>query len=134
MEVEHLLVPGGCGFHFTVRLVSNAVVNDLQVDWRKDCIKSFLLVMRLIARKESSTVLVSLHESVSSVSIGLNRCADHFAFIIFERVGLSDRLGSPINCFLVDSSCVINCKRDIFDTVSVLGMVSVKFGVLTILR
>ena len=134
MEVQHLLVPGGCGFHFTIGLVSDAVVNDLQVDWRKACVQSFLFGVSFIARKESSVVLVSLHESVSSVSICLNRCADHFALIVFERVGLSDRLGTSFDCFLVDASCVINCKRDIFNTVSVLGMVSVKFGVFTVLR
>ena len=133
MEVEHFFVPGGGGFHFTIRLVTDTVVDDVELDWLKNLVEGFLEVVGLVAGKESSIVLVSLDESMGRVTVGLNRRADNLAIVIFERVWLSNRFSTPLNGLFIDASCVIYGERDILDSISMLCMVVVEFGVFTIL-
>ena len=129
-----LLVPGGGGFHLTIGLVTDTVVDDVQRDWLENLVKGFLEMMSLVAGKESSVVLVSLNESVCRVTVGLNRRANHLAVVIFERVWFSHRLSTPFNGFLIDASCIIDSERNILASISMLGVVSIKLGVFTVLR
>ena len=71
MEIKHLLIPGSCSFHFSIRLVSYAMINEQKI-WR---LESCNLVewlseeMLLETWQEQSLVVISLNKSVSGISI-----------------------------------------------------------------
>lgn len=76
VKIEHLLIPGGNGLHFHIRLISNTVINKIKLNWSHYLVKLFLKMMRLKAREERTIVVDSLNECVNSVTIGLDTCYD----------------------------------------------------------
>ena len=72
MEVEHLLVPSSYWLHISIGLVSNAMVDELQLDSRKELVDWLIQMMFFISWQEDTGVLVSLDKSVSCISICLN--------------------------------------------------------------
>ena len=72
MEVEHLLVPFGYRFHFSIGLVTDTMINSFEFRNRKNFVKNFFNWMLYVTRKERSRIIDTLNESVSGISISLD--------------------------------------------------------------
>jgi len=80
VEFKDLFVPFSSGNHFVFRLVSDDVVNDVELGGGKDFIEGVLEVVFLVARKESTLVFLaidgSLDKSVDGISVSLDTGED----------------------------------------------------------
>ena len=94
VEFEHLLVPFSDGLHFTFTLVSDNVINYFDADGGQNFIDGVLQVVLLESRKEAALIIVSLDESVDSVTIGLDGSNDNSTMFILQFLGFLDRLGT----------------------------------------
>lgn len=127
VEVKGLFVPFGSGDHFVFRLVSDDVINDVELGGGKDFVEGVLKVVFLEAGEESALVVlavdVSLDESVDGVSVGLDTGDDDRAVLIRESLGFSDRLGTSLNSEIINSLGVFDGQGNVSNTVTVLSQV-----------
>lgn len=72
MEVEHLLVPLGNGFHLAIGLVSDAMVNSLKIGDREHLVEGLFMRRFLVSGEEDTIVINTLNEGVDSISVGLD--------------------------------------------------------------
>ena len=115
MEVKHLLVPGSYGFHLSIFLVTDDMI-DIEKLWHWDeAIENFSLWMLAISREMGSIVIDALHEGVDRVTVSLDTGDNDCAILVLKCFRLLDTCCSTTYCFFVDSSCIINCKGYIFD-------------------
>ena len=61
---------------------------------------------------------------MDGVTVGLDGGNDDCAMFILECFGLLDSSRTSADSFFVNACSVIDSERDIFDTVTVLGVVS----------
>ena len=120
MEVKHLLVPLGGGFHLTVGLISDTVVDEFQFGNRCQFVHRFGGVMGSVAGQEGSLEVHSLHEGMDGVSISSDRGSDHGSLLVLELLGLVNASGAALDGLLVDASGIVDGECDIFNTVTVL--------------
>ena len=128
VEVQHLFVPLSDGLHFAIGLVSDAMVDREQVNWGQHGVQFLLEVVGLESWEEGSLVVSSLHESVDGITVGLDRCGNHTSELVFSGLGLVDGRGSSLDALGIDSNGIVDGKRNIFDTVTVLGVVGLELG------
>lgn len=83
VEVEHLFVPLSNGFHFTIRLVSDAMVDGLEIGDGEHFVKAFNKSSLLVTREERSGVVYTLYERMDSISVSLNRGDNNFTIFVF---------------------------------------------------
>jgi len=125
MEVEGLFVPVSSGDHFVFRLVSDDVVDDVELGGGKNFIEGISEVVFLEAGEESTLVVlsidISLDKGVDSVSVGLDTSDDDSTMLVLEGLGLSDGLGASLNSEIVDFLGVFDGQGNISNTVTVLG-------------
>jgi len=95
------------------------MINELQLWLWHQLVEWFLQEVVLEAWQKFALVLISLDECVCCVSIGFYRCHNDGAIFILELVWLLNGGRTPINCLLVNSCCIINGERDIFDSITV---------------
>ena len=68
------------------------------------------------------------------VTIRLDTCNNDRAILVSDSFRGADTCCTFGYGLVIDASCIIDCKRDILDTVSVLVMVSGEFGVVRVKR
>lgn len=130
VEVEHLLVPLRDRLHLTFLLVTDTMVNVQEFGDGHQAIEDFSLRMVLEAGQEDSSVADTLNERVNRVTIGLHGGNDDCTIFIGKSLGLTDTDGTTADSLVVDSCCIVTSKRDILDTVTVLGVMSGEFLVI----
>ena len=81
-----------------------------------------------------SSVINALHEGVDRITVSLYTGDNDLAILVFKCFGLLDTCCTTTYCFVVDSSCVIDCKSYIFDAISMLRVVLCKLGMIRIQR
>lgn len=69
MEHQTSDVPLSNRFHFQIGLVSNDMIDELQIDLGQNLVQLIFGVVRLKARKEESCVSFAINQSVSRVTI-----------------------------------------------------------------
>jgi hypothetical protein len=67
-----------------------------------------------------------LNKSVSGISISLNSGKDDLSSFIFHLCWFHNWLSTPLNSLLEDSSGIINSERNVFDSITMLGMVLIE--------
>jgi hypothetical protein len=72
VEVKHFLVPRGSGLHFAIRLVSDAVIHELECRHGQNIIKDFLKMVLSESGKEWTLVVDTLDKGVNCIPIGGN--------------------------------------------------------------
>lgn len=123
MEVKHLFVPLGHGFHLTIGLVTNAVVDGAQIGLGQNIIELLREVVCHVTREEGAFIVPALHEGVDGVSVCFYRGDNNFSMFVFQLLGLTHGRSYSIHCLGKDSSCVIHSERDILHAVTMLRMV-----------
>ena len=63
------------------------------------------------------------------VAVGLHRGDDDCAIFVLQSLRLTNTCRTATDCLLVDSCSVIDRESDVFDTVSVLGVMRGELGV-----
>lgn len=124
VEVKHLLVPTGDGLHLSIFLVTDTMIDVEELrHWHK-AIERLREMVLSVAWQEDTSVSIALDKGVNSVTVGLDAGDDHLSLIVGESGGLLDTGGASGDSFVVDACCIINCERDVLDTVTVLCVVS----------
>lgn len=127
VEVQHLFVPRSSCLHLTIRLVSDAVINVAEIcGWQK-LVDGLLEWVLDEAWQENTIVLVPLNESVSCISISSYRGDDNNSIFIPQGGWLHDCSGSSGDGLLEDSCRIVDVEGDIFNSITVLGMMLVEF-------
>lgn len=138
VEIEGLFVPVSGGNHFVFRLVSDDVVNDVELGGGKNFVEGISEVMFLEAGEESALVVlsvdVSLDKGVDGVSVGLDTGDDDSTVFILEGLGFSDGLGASLNSEIVDSLGVFDGQGNISNTVTVLSQMLSHSFILVFIR
>ena len=80
-------------------------------------------MMLSISWEMGSSVINALHEGVDRITVSLYTGDNNLAILVLKCFGLLDTCGTTTYCFVVDSSCVIDCKSYIFDAISMLRVV-----------
>jgi len=73
MEVQHFLVPCNGRFHFTIWLISNAVIDEFELWLFDQLVVWFCKMVQFEARKEYACIVNILNKSMCSISISLHR-------------------------------------------------------------
>mmetsp|Transcript_19254 Transcript_19254/g.29532 ORF Transcript_19254/g.29532 Transcript_19254/m.29532 type:complete len:368 (+) Transcript_19254:150-1253(+) len=123
VEVKHLFIPRSDGLHVAVGLVTNAMVDDLELGDGDDLGEGLGHVVSLEAGEEDSLVVHSLDEAVDGVSESLDLGDDNTTIIVLVSGGLLDGGGSSLDGLLENASGIINGESNILDSVSVLVVV-----------
>ena len=134
MEVEHLLVPLSDGFHFSVWLVADAVIDVKKLGDGHQAVQGLGQVMSDITWQEWAGVFVALHEGVDGVSVSFDTSEDHRAVLIRDGLWSADASGTLGDGLVVDTCGIVDGEGDILNTISVLVMVSGEFGVVRVKR
>jgi len=72
MEIQHFFVPCSSGFHFTIGLVPNAVINKLKLWLCNQFVEWLRKMMGLESWEENTCVVDSLDKSMGGITIGLD--------------------------------------------------------------
>jgi len=129
MEVEHLFVPAGDGLHLTIRLVTDTMIDVEEFGHGDQAVEDLSLRMVFEAWQEDAIVrfgsilVYALDKRVDSVTVGLDAGDDNFTVLVLESLWLTYTRGTSLDRFMVDSGSIIDGKGDIFDTITVLGVV-----------
>ena len=123
MEIEHLLIPLSYWLHFAVMLVADAMIDVKKLRHGDQAIEDFPLRVIHVAGQENSIVVRALNECVDRVAVGLNRGDDDRAIFVLHSLWLANARRTPTDCLLVDSCRVVDRECDVFDAISVLGVV-----------
>ena len=134
LEVKHLFVPLSNWFHLTVLLASNAVIDVKEIRDGHKAIKSFSLRVVHISRQENTSVAGPLNKGVDRVTICLHGSNDHSAIIILESCGFTYTSGTPLDCFGINCCGIVDRESHIFDTITVLSVVSRELSVVRFKR
>ena len=122
MEIEHLLIPLSYWLHFAVMLVADAMIDVKKLRHGDQAIEDFPLRVIRVAGQENSSVVRALNECVDRVAVGLHRGDDDRAIFVLQSFWLTNARSTPTDCLLVDSCRVVDRECDVFDAVSVLGV------------
>ena len=134
VEIEHLLVPGSNSLHLSIFLVTDNMIDVEKLgDWNES-IENLSLSVLLEAGKEGASVVDALDEGMDSVAVGLDASNDHGTILVLESLWLSDSSSATFHCLGIDTCSIINCESNIFDTVTVLGVVRAELSVIRIQR
>jgi hypothetical protein len=120
MELECALVPLNSGNHLVIGLVTDAMVNEAQIDGGSDVLKRVTLSDSAVAGQEDTLVVLALDECVVGGAVCANRGDHDNAIVILELGGLQDRDGTALDGQLVNSARVLDGEGNILDTITVL--------------
>ena len=125
VEVEHRLVPGSDGLHLAIKLVTDTMVDVKQIGHGHKTVESLTLGVVVVAWQENTGVAFALDERVNSVTEGLDAGNDHgaLACLVGEGDGLLNAGSASGNSLVVDACGVVNSEGNVFDTITVLGVV-----------
>ncbi len=76
MEIETFLIVGYGFLHLAIGLVADNVIDFFEFDCREFLVDGFSVIVFDKARQEQSFVILSLDESMGSISVCLH-CRDH---------------------------------------------------------
>lgn len=124
VEVEHLLVPLCDGLHLALLLVTDAVIDVQKFGDGHKSVKDFSHRMVLVTWKENSSEVITLDERVNSVTVGLYGSNDNSTKLVGKSLGSADTDSTTADGLVVDTCSIIDGKRDILDTITVLGVMS----------
>lgn len=108
VEIKILFVPRSSCLHFQVWLVTNAVIDEIELDRRHDLIELFLEMMSSKTRQEWTCIVNSLDKCMDSITIGLNARDYNRAIVILKSLRSTDALCSSLDSFVVDACRVID--------------------------
>jgi len=120
MEVKHVFVPFGSGLHLSVWLVSDAMINELELWLWQHLVEWFLEEVVLESWEEHTLILASLNESMCSVSVCPYSSHDDRTVLILQLVWFHNWFSTSFNCFLENTCCIIDSEGNILDSVTVL--------------
>jgi len=78
-------------------------------------------------REEFSLILISLDESMGSISISFNSSHDNETIFIFKFSWLHDTCSSSLGSFSINTSSIIDSESNIFNSVTMFGEMSIEF-------
>ena len=131
VEIEHLLVPLSYWLHFTVLLVADAMIDVEELRHGDQAVEDFPLRVVRVSGQENTIVVGALNECVDSVAVGLHRGEDDRAIFVLQSLWLTHACRTTTDGLCVDSRGVIDRESDVFDSVSVLGVMR---GELSVVR
>ncbi len=134
MEVEHLLVPLSDRFHFSIWLVTDAVIDVEKLGNGNQAVQGLTQVMSGITWQEWAGVFAALHKGVDGVSVSFDTSEDHRAVLIRDCLWGTDACGTFGDGLVVDTCSIVDGEGDILNTISVLIVVSGEFGVVGVKR
>ena len=123
VEAQLLLVHLAGLEHLTIRLVTDAVVNVVQSNDRKELLEGILVAGKGESGHEDTLVTVTLDESVLGITVGGNGSQPDRTMLILQLVGGLDRASALLDGTGVDGVDIVDGEGNILDTVTVEGEV-----------
>ena len=118
VKIEHLLVPLRSGFHLTVLLVSDAMIDIKKIGHGHKSIQRLIQVMLFETRQEWTGVTITLHEGVDSVTIGFYTGHNDRAVLVGKCFWFSHACGTSRYGFIIDTGSIIYGKRHVTHAVT----------------
>jgi len=127
VEIKHFFIPRSSSFHFSIWLISNAVINEFKLWWLNKRVINLLKWMFDEFWKELSIVLISLDKCMSCVTVCSNGRHDNKTTFIFKFSWFHYTCCTSFGCFFVNTSSIIDCESNIFNSVTMFSEVCIEF-------
>jgi hypothetical protein len=120
--------------HLIPILISNAVVNPLEMNTRQEFSHGILSPrLKTIPRQESTMILAALNKSMRRLTISLNSSDLDSSTLILKGTRLRDRLGAILNGSIINSIDIVNLEGNVLHGVAMLLKVGVNLTQLRLL-